>query len=147
MLGIEESDVLRDVTWIDTGSEQLVIPLRSAEAVARCQPDGSLLARHASNARRDGLAYVWAREREAAVVARFFFLKGSSVVEDPGTGSACANLGGWLLTTGAPLPVALTIRQGEHTGRPCHLGLRVDVDRAIHVTGSVVAIAQGELAL
>ncbi len=147
MLGIQESDIHPEVMWIDTGSEQLVIPLRSTEAVARCQPDGALVAKYAWNARRDGLAYVWAREGEAAVVARFFFLKGTSLVEDPGTGSACANLGGWLVTSGAPLPVALTIRQGEHTGRACQLGLRVDVDKTIHVTGNVVAIATGEVTL
>jgi trans-2,3-dihydro-3-hydroxyanthranilate isomerase len=147
MLGVHESDLDPGAMWIDTGSEQLVLPLRSAEAVARCQPDAFLLAKHASNGRHDGLAYVWAREGKAAVVARFFFLKGSSVVEDPGTGSACANLGGWLVTTGAPLPVALTVQQGEQTGRSCRLGLRVDADRTIHVTGNVVAIATGELTL
>jgi trans-2,3-dihydro-3-hydroxyanthranilate isomerase len=147
MLGVPESDLGSDVMWIDTGSEQLVIPLRSSEAVTRCRPDASLLAKHASNARRDGLAYVWAREGETGIVARFFFLKGSSLIEDPGTGSACANLGGWLVTTGAPLPVALTIRQGELTGRPCQLGLRVSASKTIHVTGNVVAIATGEVTL
>ena len=38
------------------------------------------------------------------------------VVEDPGTGSACANLGGWLLATGAPLPQRLAIAQGDAVG-------------------------------
>jgi trans-2,3-dihydro-3-hydroxyanthranilate isomerase len=147
MLRIHETDVRQDVMWVDTGSEQLVIPLHSQDAVARCRPDADLLVKHASNAQRDGLAYVWARDGDDAIVARFFFLKGGSVVEDPGTGSACANLGGWLLATGAPLPVALTVRQGEHTGRPCRLGLRVDCEGRIYVTGNVVAIATGDLTL
>lgn len=147
MLAVDESDLGPDVMWVDTGSEQLVIPLRSPAAVARCQPDPALLARHASNGRRDGLAYVWAREGDAAIVARFFFLKGGSLVEDPGTGSACANLGGWLVATGAPRPVALTVRQGEHTGRLCQLGLRVDGEKRIYVTGNVIAIATGEITL
>jgi trans-2,3-dihydro-3-hydroxyanthranilate isomerase len=147
MLAVDESDLGPQIMWVDTGSEQLVIPLRSPAAVARCHPDPALLARHASNARRDALAYVWARDGDAAIVARFFFLKSGSLVEDPGTGSACANLGGWLVATGAPRPVALTVRQGEHTGRPCHLGLRVDDEKRIYVTGNVVAIATGEITL
>jgi trans-2,3-dihydro-3-hydroxyanthranilate isomerase len=147
MLGLQESDLGADMMWVDTGSEQLVVPLRSPEAVARCRVDAALLAKHGSNARRDGLAYVWAREHDAALVARFFFLKNGSLVEDPGTGSACANLGGWLVATGAPLPTTLCIRQGEHTGRACHLGLRVDAEKRIYVTGNVIAIATGEVTL
>ena len=147
MLGIDESDLGAGAMWIDTGSEQLVIPLRSPSAVNDCRPNAALLAKHTTNGRRDGLAYVWAYEAEDAVTARFFFLKGSSVVEDPGTGSACANLGGWLVTTGAPLPLEVTVRQGEHTGRRCRLGLRVDAARGIHVTGNVIALATGEVTL
>jgi PhzF family phenazine biosynthesis protein len=147
MLGIDERDVDTGVMWVDTGSEQLVVPLRSPDAVARCRPDPKLLARDATNARRDGLAYVWARHGEEGVVARFFFLKHGSVVEDPGTGSACANLGGWLIATGSPLPVVLSIRQGEHTGRQCRLGLRVDADKGIFVTGRVIEIGTGDVVL
>jgi predicted PhzF superfamily epimerase YddE/YHI9 len=51
------------------------------------------------------------------------------------------------VATDAPRPVALTIRQGEHTGRPCHLGLRVDGEKRVYVTGNVVAIATGEITL
>ena len=66
------------------------------------------------------MAYVFApaADRPAAsssgaMVVRFFFSKQSSVVEDPGTGSACANLGGWLLANGAPLPQSLIDRAGR----------------------------------
>jgi PhzF family phenazine biosynthesis protein len=145
MLGIDERDIGEGAAWVDTGSEQLVIPLASPEAVARCRPDVRLLARHGSNGVREGLAYVWAREGEGAVVARFFFSKHGVLVEDPGTGSACANLGGWLVTTGAPLPARLAIRQGEHTGRRCRLGLEVDAAKRIFVTGKVVEIGTGEI--
>jgi PhzF family phenazine biosynthesis protein len=146
-LGLEESDVDPNVLWVDTGSEQLVIPLRSPEFVDRCRPDPRLLARHASNARRDGLAYVWALDGSGEVVARFFFLKNGLLVEDPGTGSACANLGGWFLALGRPLPVALTVRQGEHTGRRCRLELCVDPEKRIFVTGRVIEIGTGEIVL
>jgi trans-2,3-dihydro-3-hydroxyanthranilate isomerase len=146
MLGIAESDVSGPALWVDTGSDQLIVPLVSAAAVMRCSPDVGLLVRHASNASRQGFAYVWAR-RGDTVIARFFFLKHGSLVEDPGTGSACANLGGWHVATKAPLPVDLTVLQGEKTGRRCRLGLRVDTDRRIYVSGRVVEIGRGDLTL
>ena len=74
------------------------------------------------------------------VLSRFFFDKYGSVVEDPGTGSACANLGGWLLATGRHLPQKLTVDQGEAVGRPCRLGLEVTADRQIRVSGRVIEI-------
>ncbi len=92
------------------------------------------------------MAYVFARE-EQRVLARFFFLQHGSLVEDPGTGSACANLGGWLLATGAPLPQQLSIDQGEAVGRPCRLGLEVTGDRRILVSGRVVELGRGTVTL
>ena len=81
------------------------------------------------------------------VLSRFFFPKYGAVVEDPGTGSACANLGGWLLATEAPLPQRVTISQGETVGRPCRLGLEVTVDRRILVSGRVVELGRGTITL
>jgi trans-2,3-dihydro-3-hydroxyanthranilate isomerase len=74
MLGIDVGEVGDGVMWVDTGSEQLLIPLGSPEAVSRCQPDPFLLSQDASNDRRNGLAYVWANDGANAIVARFFFL-------------------------------------------------------------------------
>jgi predicted PhzF superfamily epimerase YddE/YHI9 len=84
---------------------------------------------------------------EEQVVARFFFLKNGAVTEGPGTGSACANLGGWLLANRHELPLAIAIDQGEATGRRCKLSLRVDVSGAIFVSGRVVEIGHGEINL
>ena len=78
---------------------------------------------------------------------RFFFPKHGSVLEDPGTGSACANLGGWLLATGAALPQRLSLAQGDAVGRPCRLGLEVTADRRIRVSGRVVELGRGTIAL
>jgi PhzF family phenazine biosynthesis protein len=133
--------------WVDTGSEQLVVPLLSTEAIDRCHPDPVLLAKHGSNARRDTLVLVWAPGAGDAVVSRFFFLNHDALVEDPGTGSACANLGGWFVATGAALPLTRTIAQGAHTGRSCRLGLRVDAEKRVYVTGAVTAIGSGHVTL
>jgi len=145
MLGVARSDILDRPLWIDTGSDQLVIPLASHEAVKRVAPKADLMLALASNEPR-AMAYVFARERDR-VLARFFFPRLGAMIEDPGTGSACANLGGWLLVTGATLPQRLLVDQGEATGRPCRLGLEVTADRRIRVSGNVVQLARGTLTL
>ena len=146
MLGLEPNDLAAgDPLWVDTGSEQLIIPLASLDAVRRTKPSTERLLAHGSNGQR-AMAYVFAREGDR-VLARFFFPKQGAVVEDPGTGSACANLGGWLLATGAALPQRLTVDQGEAVGRPCRLGLVVGADRSIHVSGRVIELARGTLRL
>ncbi len=147
MLGLAVGDVAAGAgpLWVDTGSEQLLIPLASIDAVGRARPSAAALAEHGSNATR-AMAYVFAQEG-SRVVARFFFPKHGAVVEDPGTGSAAANLGGWLLATGAPLPQRLSIEQGDAAGRPCRLGLTVAADRSIRVSGRVIEIGRGCLTL
>jgi predicted PhzF superfamily epimerase YddE/YHI9 len=145
MLGVSEDDVIDDALWVDTGSEQLVLPWASFDAVRRAAPTADALQRHGHNGAR-AMAYVFARDGDR-VLARFFFPKHGSVIEDPGTGSACANLGGWLIATGAALPAELTIDQGEAVGRPCRLGLAVDGERRIQVTGRVVELGRGTINL
>jgi PhzF family phenazine biosynthesis protein len=145
MLGLALDDLEGEPLWVDTGSEQLVVPLASFDAVRRAKPSAAQLLVHGSNGQR-ALAYVFAREGER-VLARFFFSKYGAVVEDPGTGSACANLGGWLLATGAPLPQRLSVDQGEAVGRPCRLGLAVGADGTIRVSGRVVDLGRGTITL
>ncbi|MCE9642061.1 MAG: PhzF family phenazine biosynthesis protein [Betaproteobacteria bacterium] len=147
MLGIAASDVLDGALWVDTGSEQLVLPLASAAAVERCQPSSELLARYSVGNKRKGLVYVWAPVNETTLRVRFFFTKYGSVIEDPGTGSACANLGGWFVAQRSPLPLAVQVLQGDQVGRPCRLGLKVDKDGQIFVSGRVIALGRGEISL
>jgi len=145
MLGLDAHDIGAQPLWVDTGSDQLMIPLTSFDAVRRAAPDPAAMKRHASNGVR-AMACLFAREGDH-VLARFFFPKHGSVIEDPGTGSACANLGGWLVATGAPLPQRLALDQGEAVGRPCRLGLEVTSDRRILVSGRVIEIGRGTLRL
>jgi PhzF family phenazine biosynthesis protein len=147
MVGLEPGDIdpRGEPLWVDTGSEQLLIPLASFDAVHRAKPQAAELQVHGSNGQR-AMAYLFARDGNA-VLARFFFPKHGAVVEDPGTGSACANLGGWLLAMNEALPVALVVDQGEAVGRRCRLGLRVDADDSIRVSGRVIEIARGTLTL
>ena len=147
MLGLPAADVLDGARWVNTGSEQLVIPLRSPEAVSRGQPVLSLLKRYGCVNEDRYLAYVFADTGGGSVRARFFFPKGTAIAEDPATGSACANLGGWFLAQGAALPLSRVIRQGDEVGRPSRLVLRVDGERRIFVSGEVIELGHGVIAL
>ena len=151
MLGLRTADLGAQPLWVDTGSEQLVIPLASSEAVRRATPNPALVMKF-GNVSRDGasaraMAYIWAADGAGKVLCRFFFPKHGAMIEDPGTGSACANLGGWLVATGAPRPQTLALSQGEAVSRRCHLGLTVDAAGAIFVSGRVVELGRGSLNL
>lgn len=147
MLGIAVDEVRDGDLWVDTGSEQWVIPLASPSAVERCRPSAQDLARLSVGNKRRGLAYVWAPIDERRLAVRFFLERHGGVMEDPGTGSACANLGGWFIATQAALPLAYEVLQGDHLGRPCRLGLRVDADKRIFVSGRVIELGAGEIRL
>jgi PhzF family phenazine biosynthesis protein len=153
LLGLEASDFASDPMWVDTGMEQFLVPLRSAEAVRRASPSpGALDAWPRSRSGRRN-AYVFAFPGDVVAgrrlaTARFFInAPGSGLYEDPGTGSACANLGGWLLHTRARLPASVLVEQGQQMERPCRLQLDVGEDRKVRVGGRVVEVARGQVTL
>jgi PhzF family phenazine biosynthesis protein len=147
MVGLGAGRVARPL-WVDTGTEQLVLPVADADDVRAARPDPARLARDGRGpGGGEAMAYVFAQVSPGEVVARFFFLAGGGVVEDPATGSACANLGGWLLATGAPRPVRLVVDQGRAVGRPSRLELEVDEGGAIFVSGDVVELGRGVITL
>jgi PhzF family phenazine biosynthesis protein len=147
MLGLASSDIGGEPLWVDTGSEQLVVPLASVDAVRRARPDATTIATWPKSATGRALFYVWAHGADGEIESRFFFTKYGSVVEDPATGSACANLGGWMLATKQPLPMRATVLQGAAVGRPSHLGLAVGDDRSIRVSGRVIPLGAGNITL
>ena len=147
MLGVALADLGERPLWVNTGNEQLLVPLRSPDAVARCQPDPRLAQRHANEAGMVKI-YVWAETGDEQIVARFFFSKRpGSIEEDPGTGSACANLGGWMIAAKKPLPLTRLIYQGDRVGRPCRLRLRLDQAGEIFVAGRVIELGRGSVSI
>ena len=147
MLGIHEKDIVNEPLWINAGSEQLIIPLRSADAVRRCQPKVELLQRYGRINDERFLAYVWSHENDGTILARFFFAKGNAYAEDPATGSACANLGGWFIASQYMMPLSKRIRQGEMIKRPCELKLSINEHAHILVSGLVKEIGNGVINL
>ena len=147
MLGLKEADVGEPALWVNTGSEQLLVPLTSAAAIDRCQPQAALLRMHGGLQDGRYLVYAFARTGADAVRARFFFEKAGQVIEDPATGSACANLGGYFLHTAGRLANELGVTQGEHVGRPSQLRLSVDEHGHSHVSGHVIELGRGTIRL
>jgi trans-2,3-dihydro-3-hydroxyanthranilate isomerase len=145
MLGLEERDIAERPLWVNAGHEQLIVPLASEAAVRRVQVRPDLM-RQLHGADGQSQAYVFA-PAGAGLLARFFFPKGSAVLEDPATGSAAANLGGWCLAMGRSLPCEFEISQGEYTGRPSALRLRVDEERHVLVSGDVFELGRGNVTL
>ena len=145
MLGLDKEDIAERPLWVDAGMEQLVIPLVAEAAVRRIRVRADLLAQMMS-AEGKSMAYVFA-PTASGLLARFFFPLGSAALEDPATGSATANLGGWCLAMGRPLPCEFEIAQGEYTGRPSSLRLRVDAQQQIYVSGEVIELGRGAVNL
>jgi len=145
MLGLPAAAVCDEPLWVNTGVEQLVIPIATPELVRAAKPVPELIERWGFSAtRQEAMAYLFARD-EPAWTVRFFFTSHGAVIEDPATGSACANLGGWLIARDTRRPIDVTLRQGDAVGRPSRLGLRVDSDGGIYVTGAVIELGRGSI--
>jgi PhzF family phenazine biosynthesis protein len=154
MLGLDPGDLAERPLWVNTGKEQLIVPLTSADAVRRARPRGDAFTRLKSE---DGhsMAYVFADALKGArtVEARFFFPNGAAILEDPATGSACANLGGWFRVMHPGEGVDRVVSQGEAIGRPSLLYLSVSPPSAmgeggrIFVGGNVIELGRGRVDL
>jgi trans-2,3-dihydro-3-hydroxyanthranilate isomerase len=141
-LGLNTTDITATPLWVNTGNEQMVVPVASADAVRRCRPDPARMATQ-QNADNVPKFFVWAELGGGEILARFFLLKHGALMEDHGTGSAAANLGGWFVTQRAALPLKRMIQQGEPIGRPARLMLDVDAEGGIFVGGHVVDLGAG----
>jgi trans-2,3-dihydro-3-hydroxyanthranilate isomerase len=144
MLNLPEDAVKAPALWVDCGTEQPMIELTGVEHVHACRLDAVLMGRHSTNRSGQAKTYVFARTADG-FEARYFWMAGASgVSEDPGTGSACANLGGWWQATEGDKALHARVCQGTAIGRPNLLTLDVDNGR-ITVGGGVIEIGSGRL--
>jgi PhzF family phenazine biosynthesis protein len=164
MLGLEPDDVAERPLWVSTGREQLIVPLRTTDAVRRARPRADTFARLKSE-HGQSQAYVFADAGKDArtVEARFFFPSGAAILEDPATGSACANLGGWYGVMSPGEGIDRVVSQGEAVYRPSTLFLTVSPSRGplwgwdsraegrregrILVGGNVIELGRGRIEL
>lgn len=146
MIGLTADCVVGQPLWVDTGTVQLMMPLRSAHDVRAAQADPRLLADFARRPDGQSLVYLWAPVAPETIEARLFFTQNGAVIEDPATGSACANLGGWFLANGER-GLRRRIHQGSAIQRPSVLDLSVGEDGTILVSGAVREIGRGTLTI
>ncbi len=146
LLGLEAGDIGFQPLWVKAGREQLVIPITSEGAVRRARPRAELFERLKS-ADGAGPAYLFASTGGKKILSRFFFPDGAAILEDPATGSACANLGAWFVAMGRRPPLEFEISQGEFVGRPSTLKLEVNSDNEVFVGGEVIELGSGILNL
>jgi len=142
MIGLTADRVAAEPLWVDTGTLQLILPLRSARDVRAASADPKLLAQFATKPDGESLVYLWAPTGPDTIEARLFFTQSHAVIEDPATGSACANLGGWFLANGQR-GIRRHIHQGSAIQRPSVLDLAVGQDGTILVSGTVREVGRG----
>lgn len=149
-LNLTLEDIGHRPLWIKAGTEQLIVPLASQDAVRRALPLMAACAQIRSDSGA-GMIYVFAATGAGGgatrSLARFFFPQGGTMLEDPATGSATANFGGWCIAMQHRLPLRWEISQGELVGRPSSLLLEVGDDREIRVSGEVTEFAAGTATL
>jgi trans-2,3-dihydro-3-hydroxyanthranilate isomerase len=143
-VGLRAEDLAQPALWVNAGTEQLMLPVKSREAVARARPMGLGELQSAEPVK----AYVFFDEGDAArkVTARFFFPAATGIAEDPATGSACANLGGWFRHVRPGEDVERVVSQGDAIARPSTLYLAVKAG-AVSVGGDVIELGRGTIEL
>jgi PhzF family phenazine biosynthesis protein len=146
LLGLDAADVGFQPLWMKAGREQLVIPLTSEAAVRRSRPRPEMFEKLRS-VDGAGQALVFATLGGGKILGRFFFPDNGAILEDPATGSACANLGAWFLAMGRRPPLDFEVSQGEMIGRPSLLKLEVNTDDEVFVGGEVIELGSGILRL
>lgn len=139
-LGLSIEDVAPNACWMNTGTWQFIVSLTNLNALHRAQPNLKALINPAVDAAHLNV-YLWFRE-DNQIHSRYFLEQDSSVIEDPGTGSACCNLGAWAHAQGLT-PLSWRITQAEWINRPNHLYLNVNDEGRIQVGGQVMPFSQG----
>lgn len=145
MLGLPVAAIAESPLWVNAGKEQLVIPLTTTDFVRAVKPRSEPFWMLKSE---DGqsMAYVFAEHDDQTIVSRFYFPKAPAILEDAATGSACANLGGWMVAMQRG-PLRRTVLQGDQIGRPSTLYLRVNASQKVFVGGAVIELGEGVVRL
>ncbi len=144
--GIDVHDIADCGYFINSGNPQLLIELTNRHALQNLQIDMTRLRElNANNPFKitdEPSVYYWVADGEI-IHSRMFFEQNATVMEDSGTGSACANLGAYFILQNQ-YPTTKTIHQGDDMGRPNRLSLKVDDKQNIYVGGQVIEVGRGE---
>ena len=144
-LGLSESDISPTAYWLNSGSPQLLLQLKNHISLERIKVDFAQLAQICQQDNGRTAIYVW-YEQDDTIFSRFFYGDNGVMLEDSGTGSACANLGAYFLSQGK-FPLIRQIHQGDQMGRSNRLSLRLDEQQTIYVGGNVIEVGEGNFKL
>lgn len=140
-LGLTAADVPRSYVAEIGGTRHLLVPTEAA--IDRLQPDLRALGSAARAVRVTGVGVV--RRIDDSTLHARVFIPGSSIVEDPGTGSAAGPFG-VLARRLWGTDVDVVIDQGVEMGRPCRIEVHAEHGN-LRVGGAVAAVAQGVFTL
>lgn len=143
-LGLPEAAVPSPAYRVAAGVEQVILELATPEAVRDAVADPTSLRELGLCPSGEALVYLWAWTGAATVEARLFFSQDLAVVEDPATGSACANLGTLWASQGRR-NLTVVVSQGAAIHRPSRLVIDLDADGRVSVAGHVVPVGSGSL--
>lgn len=146
-LGLATSAIASTAYWLNSGSPQLLLQLLEPQAIEQVKVDYQKLA---TICQQDGgrtAIYLWyENETSGQISSRFFYGENGVILEDSGTGSACANLGAYFLSQGR-FPLTCQIHQGDQMDRPNRLSLKLDEKQTIYVGGNVIEVGEGIFSL
>lgn len=129
--------------WVNSGSAQLLLKVFDTQSLYQAMIDKDILQTICQKDQSEqSLCCLWCEEGDNVFV-RFFFMQNGVLLQDSGTGSACANLGAYFISQNR-YPIAKTIYQGDDMGRPSRLTLSVDKNQQIFVGGQVIEVGRGE---
>ncbi len=147
--GINTDDFVGHAYFINSGTQQILVELSNRQALVNVQIDMAKLRDlnidNPFKTTEEPSIYYWLDDGEA-IHSRMFFEQNNSLVEDSGTGSACANLGAYFINQNH-YPISKAIHQGDDMGRPNRLTLNVDNEQNIFVGGNVIKVGKGEFYL
>ena len=147
--GLMPDDMTGHAYFINSGTQQILVELTNRQALANVQIDMAKLRElnidNPFKTTEEPSIYYWFANGEI-IHSRMFFEQNKILVEDSGTGSACANLGAYFISQNH-YPISKAIHQGDDMGRPNRLTLKVDNEQNIFVGGNVIKVGKGEFYL
>ncbi len=131
---------------VSTGQPHLMAPVRSADALARAAPPSHAALSTLLRGTATEVLYLAVPGADGGTArARGFFADGGVVAEDPATGSAAGPLCAYAAArTGA---TELVVEQGVAMGRPSRIACAMAPDGRVRVSGDVVIVMTGDVAI
>lgn len=148
LTGLSAAQILSPAYYMNAGTMQILLQVADMVALAQLRISREKLQQLIEQDAQpcEPQLYLWCEQPNAQIGARMFFEQDGAMLEDSGTGSACANLGAYFILQGKT-PRQQTILQGDFIGRPNRLSLTVTDDQHILVGGNVIEVGEGRFFL